>query len=40
MDQKEWEHWQAVTESSAHKWVEDRICKGIDREHTERGHTI
>jgi len=25
MDQKEWESWQTVTASSAHKWVEDEI---------------
>lgn len=25
MDQKEWEHWQAVTATSDHKWVEDKI---------------
>lgn len=27
MNQKEWENWLAVTASSAHKWVEDRIIR-------------
>ncbi|MDD3229977.1 MAG: hypothetical protein PHE09_12280 [Oscillospiraceae bacterium] len=31
MDQKEWEHWQAVTASSTHKWVEDAIFRLNDR---------
>ena len=27
MTQHEFEYWQAVTESSAHKWVEDRVTR-------------
>lgn len=27
MDQREWEHWKAVTASSAHKWVEDAVFR-------------
>jgi hypothetical protein len=31
VDQKEWEHWRAVTASSTHKWVEDAIFRLNDR---------
>lgn len=27
MDQKEWENWLAITASSIHKWVEDKIFR-------------
>lgn len=27
MDQREFEHWQAVTSSSRHMWVEDAVTR-------------